>query len=351
MSACELDFSDLPRPARGGAPGGRFAKAARRPIGVTTGPDGAATYVPPGSGGRPACRPESTVRYLRRLGLDDPGAPSIDGLRALHRAHVERVPYEALDIQMGRPTSVDSEEVVSRVLRGRGGYCVQLNTAFSALLTALGYRVTWHRSGVQGSPALPHANADFAPHLAPTVELDGEDWLVDVGLGDALIEPLPLRPGVHRHGPMTFRIVPSQVEEGGWRFEHDPRGSIGGLDIRTSAATTADFAEWHPYLATSPESRLVRAAVVLRRDAAGVDALMGCMLRRIDGTGKTVRELATAAEWFGALADVFGLPLNDVGDDDRNDLWAKVRGGHEAWLAAKAARSARPAEDGARPVS
>ncbi|MFF2412094.1 arylamine N-acetyltransferase [Streptomyces sp. NPDC058092] len=44
------------------------------------------------------------------------------GLRALHAAHVVRVPYETLEIHLGRATTGDPEESVARILRGRGGY-------------------------------------------------------------------------------------------------------------------------------------------------------------------------------------------------------------------------------------
>lgn len=275
--------------------------------------------------------------YLKRLGIGDPDAPSLPVLFALHRAHVERVPYEVLEIQLGRPTSADPQYAAGQVLKGRGGYCVQLNGAFSTLLTALGYDVTWHRAGVQAGHKLPPVGpAEPAPHLVLTVSVEGEAWMVDVGLGDGLHEPLPLRPGSYRQGPFTFRLGPSQVEPGGWRFEHDRGGAIAGLDFTMAPAGPADFAEWHPYLATDPESRLVRTVAVMRRDATSVDSLMGCMLRRIDDSGRTTRELGTYGEWFGALAETFDLPLADVGSGERMALWTKVRKAHEAWLTARA---------------
>ncbi len=53
--------------------------------------------------------------YLRRLGIDHHGRPTADGLRRLHRAHVERIPYEAIEIQLGRPTTVDPQAYVAHV--------------------------------------------------------------------------------------------------------------------------------------------------------------------------------------------------------------------------------------------
>ena len=275
--------------------------------------------------------------YLRRLGIDDPGPPSVAALRALHRAHVERVPYEVLEIQLGRPTSADPSESTARVIGGRGGYCVQLNGAFTTLLRALGYAVTWHQATVQAGAEPPAPGVATAPHLAATVTLDGEVWLTDVGLGDGLHDPLPLRTGTYRQGPFTFTLAASAHQPGGWRFDHDPRGSIRGMDFTLDPAGPADFARWHPFLVTSPQSRLVRTVSVMRRDATTADSLTGCVLRHCDAAGRRSTELTTPTEWYAALADVFGLALPDVDADARAALWARVHGAHQRWLAARAA--------------
>lgn len=272
--------------------------------------------------------------YLSRLGVDHPGPPSLEALRTLHRAHVERVPYEVLDVQLGRPTTVDPADCADRVRAGRGGYCVQLNSAFYALLAGLGYDVTMHRAGVQAAPSSPPVPpADPAPHLALTVRLDGRTWFVDVGLGDGLHEPLPLQAGTYAQGPFTFTLSPSAVDPDAWRFDRSPRGAIAALDIAAAAAGTADFAAWHDFLSTSPESRLVRVVAVLRRDATGSDAMLGCMLRRLGADGRSEREITSRADWFDALADVFGLTLGEVGAEERTALWDRVRSAHDRWLA------------------
>ena len=88
--------------------------------------------------------------YLRRLGLERE-APSVRGLHRLHRAHVERVPYETVWIHTGEHYSCSSKESLARIARtSRGGYCFHLNGAFSELLAALGYNVVCHVGGVHG---------------------------------------------------------------------------------------------------------------------------------------------------------------------------------------------------------
>lgn len=275
--------------------------------------------------------------YLIRLGVGHPGPPSVAALRGLHRAYVERVPYENLEIQLGRPTTVDPYESAQRVLRGRGGYCYHLNGALSVLLRALGYQVRWHIGGVQGPQVAspPGANGN---HLVLTVsglpdpECPAGVWLVDAGLGDALHEPLPLCPGRYRQGPFSYELARSAVVPGGWRFTHDPAGSFVGMDFAWPAAGPADFTAMHERLSTSPESGFVRAAVAQRRDATGADVLQGCRLARVDGAGRREQELTTERDWFAALADVFGLTLDDVSAGERAGLWRRVWAAHEAWL-------------------
>ncbi|MFI9508705.1 arylamine N-acetyltransferase [Nocardia sp. NPDC052566] len=275
--------------------------------------------------------------FLNRLGLNEAEPPSVAALCRLHAAFVERVPYEALEIQLGRPTTLDPFDSLDRIVgERRGGYCYHLNGAFSELLLALGYRVTRHRAGVQNSASVPPEIS--RNHLALTVsglpDEPATTWLVDAGLGDGLHTPLPLREGVFRQGPFTFRLRPSEVVSGGWRFDHDERGSFLGMDFDPAPAVMADFAERHEYLSTSPDSGFVRVCVVQRRDATGADILRARTLIRLDGERGAATVLGSADEWFAALKGVFGLSPR-LTSAQREQLWQRVVAQHEAHLAAQ----------------
>jgi N-hydroxyarylamine O-acetyltransferase len=283
-----------------------------------------------------------TVRYLQRLGVAAPREPSIEALRRLHAAHVERIAYEALDVQRGLTTSIALHDSVARIaVGGRGGYCYHLNGAFGVLLGALGFEVVRHRAGVQNHSDGAAPGSARANHLAltvhglPTAACPSGDWLVDVGLADALHEPLPLHEGTYTQGPFRFGLRPSEVDPGGWRLDHDRAGSFAGMDFAPAAATIDDFLARHRELETSPTSGFVRTPAVYRRDAAGVDSLIGCLLRRVDGAGQRSREIGTEKEWFEVLAAVFLLPLGDLGPADRAVLFRRVRAAHDAWRASK----------------
>ncbi|MFF8844821.1 arylamine N-acetyltransferase [Streptomyces sp. NPDC015127] len=299
----------------------------------------------------------TTVRaYLDRLGVDGAARPDLDTLRRLQAAHLERVPFENLDIQLGRPSPVDDPGALPRILSGRGGYCFHLNGSFATLLTLLGYRVTRHRGGVQDSADQPPPG-DSGNHLTLTVRLADEDgsgpggtgpggtgrdgsgftdWFVDVGIGgDGPREPIPLRPGTSRQGPFTYRLGRSPVVPGGWRFTHDARGSFAAMDFAPGPAGRGDFTVQNEFLTTHPDSRFVRTAVVGLRDAEGLTRLLGTVLTRIDGSGRRSHTVTSEEEYYGTLQRVFGITLTDVPQAERSALWRRLSAAHEHWLATR----------------
>ena len=275
--------------------------------------------------------------YLARLGLDHPGEPTLDALFALHRAQVERVAYTTVDIQRGRPPSIDSYESAARVAAiGRGGYCYHLNGALSVVLAALGYDVHRHRGSVWRDPAAPLFQP-YANHLALTVRgLPSPEnpvgvWFVDAGLGDALHEPIALRAGPVTQGIFTYRLSPSPLVPGGWRFEHDPRCSFNGMDFEPGDATMADFADGHADLSTSRTSSFVRRLTAQRRHADGCDKLVSCTVLRTRADGVHIQRLASSAEVRSLLADEFGLPLDDLEPGEWDAVYQKARAAQEEY--------------------
>ena len=277
--------------------------------------------------------------YLRRLGLADTGPPSAEALAEIMRAHVGRIAYNTVDIQLGRPTPIAPEDAAGRIVAtGRGGYCFHLNGALSLLLRRLGYDVTQHRGGVWNSdadiPLVPDTNhLVLVVHGLPGPGNPAGDWLVDAGLGDALHQPLPLTAGEYEQGPCRYQLSASPSAGDGWRFQHDPSGSFAGMDFEAAIAAPDAFDAAHAHLSTSPSSGFVRFLSAIRRDPAGADKLVGCTLRRIEGPRSVERELTDPAEWFAALADVFGLTLDDLDGSDRDALWKRTRATHDEWVA------------------
>ena len=79
-------------------------------------------------------------------------------------------------------------------------------------------------------------------------------------------------------------------------------------------------------MSTSPTSTFVKNVTVQRRDGTGADKLINCTVLRIEGARTVEWEITSPAEFFAALADVFGLTLDDL-DEDRGRLWRTPRPG------------------------
>ena len=82
--------------------------------------------------------------YLRRIGYTEaPPAPTRAALFELQRRHLLAVPFENLDIHLGRRFTLDEPALFDKLVRRRrGGFCYEVNGLFARLLTALGYGVT-----------------------------------------------------------------------------------------------------------------------------------------------------------------------------------------------------------------
>jgi N-hydroxyarylamine O-acetyltransferase len=131
--------------------------------------------------------------YLSRIGGARPLAPSAEALRDLQQAHLAAIPFENLDILLGRPIRLDRASLHAKLVVGRrGGYCFEQNSLFQAALEAMGFAVTPLAARVRSDAA------EIRPrtHMLLRVDLPEGPFLADVGFGgDGPLHPLPLAPG------------------------------------------------------------------------------------------------------------------------------------------------------------
>src|SRR5258708_23342652 len=131
--------------------------------------------------------------YLQRIDYRGSLTVGIDLLRSLHRAHLFTVPFENLDIHLGREIVCDESRILHKIVNEkRGGFCYELNVACAALFRALGFRVTLL------SCRVARQDGGYSPefdHLTLRVDLE-DPSLANVGFGDCFLEPLRLKPGM-----------------------------------------------------------------------------------------------------------------------------------------------------------
>jgi N-hydroxyarylamine O-acetyltransferase len=258
---------------------------------------------------------------LTRIGLSAMPAADAEGLRTLHRAYVARVPYEDIAVQLGETRPLDEAGLIARVCAdGRGGYCFEINTVLAALLRGCGFTVTHHQAVVGGEGP--------TNHMALLVELDGERWLADAGLGEGFVEPLPFRQGVTRLDPFTYSLA---REDGGtwWMGQHE-WSTFSGFRMTEEPSSLADFDVHHERLGNDPESSFVQTLVV---QSPRQDRIVTLRARTVSVVGPAVSEkwvVSDRGEFTGVLRETFGITL---AGDRLSRLWAQAEAQHEAFLA------------------
>jgi N-hydroxyarylamine O-acetyltransferase len=247
----------------------------------------------------------NVAAYLRRINYDGATRPTAETLRNLHRAHLLAVPFENLDIHLGREIVLDAGRVFNKVVeRRRGGFCYELNGAFAGLLCALGFDVRMLAAGVG------RADGSFGPlfdHMALLVQLD-EPWLADVGFGEGFREPLRLDDeGEQAQAFGVYRIG----RDGEWRVLERREADAWPPEYRFTLQPYeySDYDEMCRYHQTSPLSSFTQKRVCTLATAIGRVTLTNNRLITTTSDGRQERELAGELEIADVLREQFGVVL------------------------------------------
>src|SRR5688572_14672988 len=99
----------------------------------------------PSSSSRPSAdagRAADFDAYAERIGYRGSGAPTLDALEGICLSHATRIPFENLDLHLGKRIDLSPERVFDKlVMQGRGGYCFEQNTLLQEMLRTLGFAI------------------------------------------------------------------------------------------------------------------------------------------------------------------------------------------------------------------
>ncbi len=246
--------------------------------------------------------------YLQRIKHVGEVRPTEATLRALHRAHLFTVPFENLDISLGREIVCDETRILHKIVNEhRGGFCYELNGAFAALLRALGFRVALLSARVAREDGSHGPEFD---HLTLRVDLD-EPWLADVGFGECFLEPLRLESRMEQpQNGRVYRLTCLASEDGGLGLE----AMVEGKWKRQYAFTLqprelSEFAGMCHYHQTSPESHFTRQRICSLATLEGRITLSDKKLIEQRAGSRQERLLAGDEEWRATLRQQFGVVL------------------------------------------
>jgi len=246
--------------------------------------------------------------YLARIGLKEVPDADAEGLLTLQRAHRLSIPFENLDIPLGRGISLDPEQVFDKLVRRRrGGYCFEQNGLFLAALHAIGFeaRALLARVWLFATETPPKT------HQVLLVALNGEDWIADAGFGGSYTPPMRLAEGEAASPDGTrFRLI--RDAQHGWMLAR-----WGGEDwqpqysFTTDRVWPADIAMSNHFVSNEPDSRFVTSMFVTTVLPHGFASLINRDYHRTSAKGDERSEISSAKMLQLRLSLVFGIDLTD----------------------------------------
>ncbi len=252
-------------------------------------------------------------RYLERIFLESPPGADETGLKEIHAAQVFSIPFENLDIHLGRTISLKPEDLIDKMLiKFRGGYCFELNGLLQLALKALGFTVRPLLARVLYSLKEPTP----LTHQVLIVTISDMRWLADAGFGGpGLRLPIPLIPDrtYEQYGDYyKLRSDPTY----GWVLQKESGGAFMDLyTFQDQVTLDADIEMSNHFTSTWPGSlfRAYRMCAFPKPWGKITLADMELTFQR-DGR-KTSKILPPGSPYMQALAENFGLILDAKYED------------------------------------
>jgi len=243
--------------------------------------------------------------YLRRISYVSKLKPTIEALNRLHTAHMRSVPFENLDIQLGRPIELNVDAFFNKIVhQHRGGFCYELNGLFAELLKSVGFKVTML------SARVARQDGTFSPeydHMTLLVELS-ERWIADVGFGESFVEPLRLdQTNEQIQYGKRYRIL---RHEGAFLYQlFDDNSWINQYSFHLNPHPLADFNDMCLFHQTSPDSTFTQKTICSRLTHDGRITLTDKKFIFTSGTKRVETDVEGKEDFQTLLLEHFGIEL------------------------------------------
>jgi N-hydroxyarylamine O-acetyltransferase len=249
-------------------------------------------------------------QYLDRIGLNTIPEAGVEGLCEVHAAHAFSIPFENLDILLGRTITLAPEQLVLKIIhQRRGGYCFELNGILHLALKSLGFTVRPLLARVLYGLSTPSAHT----HEVLIVTIDGKDWLADVGFGGpGLCLPLPIVADrvFEQHGE-RYRLQHNRKYRMILQREIDDKSYLDLYCFHMEDLTLeADIEMSNHFTSTWPQSIFRLHPMCSLRQPWGRTTLMDRDLTVYRDGQSATEVLPEGPQYLAALEKHFGIHLN-----------------------------------------
>ena len=247
-------------------------------------------------------------RYFARIGYSGPATVDLDTLNAVMQAHAQSVPFENLDVLLGRPIDLSPDALQRKIVtEHRGGYCFEQNGLLLHVLRTIGFQVTPLSARVRYQR--PRDYTPARTHLFLSVQLGGAPWVADVGVGSmSLTSAFRL----DLDGEQPTRHEPRRILREGARYFHQARLGDDWHDVleftgEEMPEIDRELANW--FTSAHPQSHFRNRLIAARALPDGQRLTLvnrDLTLRRRNGEAET-RTIDSPAELVRVLDHEFGL--------------------------------------------
>ena len=247
-------------------------------------------------------------RYFARIGYSGAAQVDLDTLNAVMQAHARSVPFENLDVLLGRPIDLSPDALQRKIVaEHRGGYCFEQNGLLLHVLQTIGFQVTPLSARVRYQR--PRDYTPARTHLFLSVQIGGTPWVADVCVGSMSLTSA-FRLDVAGEQPTLHE--PRRIVREGPRSFHQARLGDDWHDVleftgEEMPPIDRELANW--YTSTHAQSHFRNRLTVARALPDGQRlTLLNRELTLRNRHGETeVRVIHTPTELADVLREQFGL--------------------------------------------
>jgi len=245
---------------------------------------------------------------LQRINYEGSRTPSLETLSALQLAFVYNVPFENLDIHLGRKIELSVENFYRKIVeQQRGGFCYECNTLFHALLEVLGFKVSYVAATMQLDIAM---HIEFE-HMALLVSLE-DDYLVDVGNGQSCLQPMRIGADTVVNFEKVDYHLGDFEDRYALYFKAEGDDWLPRFSFTTTPRELQQYTNICHIIQTSPESHFTHKKVVTIARPDGRVTMADRNLEILQAGQIETRNIESNEEYKLALQSYFKIQLTSV---------------------------------------